>query len=199
MKQSALIPFLVFLGAGLIFSYFFILRDEEKGPYDIVDQQNDKVGILFDNVVAQERNYIKEGGYDGIMPTSVTRMDEYMKTIKYIESYASKGTESDNKFNDIEVRITFNNGKIADKLYTGYPVLAYVGPQFLVKLELADGKTIKAFTNGVEKGKSPKDFNNDFITIQKAVLGYDREINKQFYYYPEKTTTDIKNEWDSIK
>jgi hypothetical protein len=171
-----------------------------KGPYDIVDQQNDKVGILFEQDIAKEKATIERGiFYPGLKPSCTARIDEYFKTIKYIESYASKGTESTNKFNHLEVKITFNDGKIVTGLYTGQRVIqAYrMGPQLLIKMELANGKVVKTYTNGVERKISPEDIT--LYKIKDAVLYYDRHINSSAYYYPAKTKKDIEKEWDKIK
>jgi hypothetical protein len=37
------------------------------------------------------------------------------------------------------------------------------------------------------------------MTILEAVLNYDKDVKPQSYYFPEKTSSEIKKEWDSIK
>ncbi len=135
------------------------------------------------------------------MPSCTQQIDTYFKTIRIIESYASKGTESDDKFNYLEIKITFNDGKVVNELYTGIRVVQAfgMGAQLLVKMELANGKVVKAHTNGVERVDGPNYVTDDIEHIKKAVLNYDREINRNAYYYPAKTNDQIKKEWEEIK
>lgn len=184
-----------------IFILISITSCAQKGVFDIVDKPNDKVGLLFERVVATEKTRIENGWYSGLMPSSTKRMDAYLRTIKSIESYASKWLESTDKFNKIEVKIIFNDGREVNSLYTGIRVVqGYgMGSQLLVRMELLDGKVIKTFTNGAENGNEPKYVTPDMEYIEKAVLGYDRGINRNDYYYPSKTKQSIEKEWDNIK
>jgi hypothetical protein len=184
-----------------IFTLIFITSCAPKDKIDIVDKQNDKVGILFEQAVTKEKLSIENKFYAGLMPSCTKRIEEYFKSIKIIESYASKGTSSKDKFNKLQVRITFNDGKVAEELYTGIRVVqAYgMGAQLLVKMELINGTVVKTYTNGAELDKDPKSIVPDIENIKKAVLGYDREINRNAYYYPAKTQDDIKKEWDNLK
>jgi hypothetical protein len=172
-----------------------------KGPYDFVDKENNKIGILFDRAVADEKARIERNWYPGLMPTSTKRIDEYFKTIKFIETYASKGTESSNKFNQVELKITFNDNRIVSGLYTGVRVVQAfgMGAQLLIKMELANGKVIKAYTNGAEKDKGPENVTSDIEKIREKVFYYDYKANSSAYYYPTKTNNEIQKEWDEIK
>lgn len=182
------------------FTLLFIISCMGKRTIDIVDKQNDKVGILFEQAISKEKQRIESKWYNGLMPSCTKRMEEYFKSIKIIESYASEGTSSNDKFNKLEVRITFNDGKVVEELYTGVRVVQTfgMGAQLLVKMEFIDGKVVKTLTNGAELNNSPNSIIPDIEQITKAVLGYDREINRTFYYYPAKTQEDINKEWDSI-
>ena len=168
---------------------------------DILDKQNDKVGNLFEQAIATEKQRIENKFYAGLMPSCTKRMDEYFKSIKIIESYASEGLSSKDKFNKLQVRIIFNDGKVAEELYTGVRVVQAfgMGAQLLVKMEFINGKVVKTYTNGAELNNSPDRIVPDIEQITSAVLSYDREINRNFYYYPAKTQEDIKEEWNNIK
>jgi hypothetical protein len=185
----------------LVITLILITSCINKGKFDIVDKQNDKIGMLFEQAIAKEKARIENGFYRGLMPNCTIRIEEYLQSIKIIESYASKGTESNDKFNKLEVRITFNDGKVADKLYTGVRVVqAYdLGTQLLVKMELNNGKVLKTYSNGAELNTAPENIAPDIESIKGAVLNYDRRINKSAYYYPAKTQEDIKKEWDNLK
>jgi hypothetical protein len=183
------------------FTLIFITSCASKDKIDIVDKQNDKVGILFEQAIEKEKLRIENKFYAGLMPSCTKRIDEYFKSIRIIESYASKGTSSKDKFNKLQVRIIFNDGKVAEELYTGVRVVqAYgMGAQLLVKMELINGAVVKTYTNGAELNNAPQSFVPDIENIKNAVLSYDREINKNAYYYPAKTQEDIQKEWDDLK
>jgi hypothetical protein len=184
-----------------LFTLLFIASCTDKRTIDIVDKQNDKVGILFEQAIATEKLRIENKFYAGLMPSSTKQIDEYFKSIKMIESYASEGTSSKDKFNKLEVRITFSDGKVAEELYTGVRVVdAYgMGAQLLVKMELIDGKVVKTYTNGAELNNSPTSIVPDIEVIKKAVLSYDKKINRNAYYYPAKTQETVKKEWDNVQ
>ena len=183
------------------FTLLFIVSCMDKRTIDIVDKQNDKVGVLFEQAIAKEKQRIESKWYDGLMPSCTKQMDEYFKSIKIIESYASEGLSSNDKFNNLEVRITFNDGKVVEELYTGVRVVQAfgMGAQLLVKMELINGKVVKTYTNGEELNNSPDSIVPDIEQITSAVLGYDRKINRNFYYYPTKTQETIKEEWNNVK
>ena len=183
------------------FTLIFIVNCGINGTVDIVDKQNDKVGVLFEQAIAKEKQRIESKWYDGLMPSCTKQMGEYFKSIKIIESYASEGLSSNDKFNNLEVRITFNDGKVVEELYTGVRVVQAfgMGAQLLVKMELINGKVVKTYTNGAELNNSPDSIVPDIEQITSAVLGYDRKINRNFYYYPTKTQETIKEEWNNVK
>jgi hypothetical protein len=201
MKASKIIGFVFFITIGILIYFFSTMNNPQKGPYDIVGKENGKVGILFEQAIAKEKASIEHGFYAGLMPSSTKRIDEYFKAIKTIESYASKGTESDNKYNEVEVKITFNDGKVVNELYTGIRVVQAfgMGAQLLVKMELTNGKVTKTYTNGVERNRSLEYITADIEYIKKAVLYYDKSVNSNAYNYPQKTNNQIKKEWDDIK
>ncbi len=170
-------------------------------PVDTLAKQNDKIGVLFEQAVSREKMRIGNGFYAGLMPSSALQIDRYLRWIKTIESYASHGTASTDKFNKLQVKITFNNGTVVDKLYTGIRVVqSYdMSAQLLVKMELLNGKVVKTYTNGVEINSSPTSIEPDIEYIKEAVLNYDRTISWSAYYYPAKTQENIKEEWSKIK
>jgi hypothetical protein len=200
--KKGLVLLMVIASAGIIFFTILRIQGTKKGVYDMVDKQNNKVGILFNQLIEKEKERIRgKNWYAGIMPNAVTRMDAYLKSLQQIESYASKGTESKDKFNKLEVRITFADGKIVNALYTGNRVVqAYgMGAQLLIKMQLENGKVTTTYTNGVELNATPSDIQNDLIAIQDAVLRYDRSMHPNDYYYPQKTSAEKQKEWDAVK
>ncbi len=184
-----------------LFTLLFIASCMDKSTIDIVDKQNDKVGILFEQAIATEKLRIENKFYAGLMPSCTKRIDEYFKSIKIIESYASEGTSSKDKFNKLQVRITFSDGKVVEELYTGVRVVQALGmgAQLLVKMELINGKVVKTYTNGAELNSSPASIVPDIEVIKEVVLNYDRKINGSAYYYPAKTQETVKKEWDNIQ
>lgn len=127
--------------------------------------------------------------------------DNFLKTIKQVESYASYGTESNDKFNLIEHRITFKNGNVVNELYTGNRVLqAYgMGNQFLTKWIFEDGRVIKSYSNGVELTLGPDGIKNDILKIVENITRFDWQENKIKYFFADKTQIDIDSEWKKIK
>jgi hypothetical protein len=197
-KKSILLSLLLGLGFALFFT--MNLGKKKTGPMDVVNKENSKIGVFFEELLEDEKDRIKMGFYDGLLPSSVSRIDEYLKTIQTIESYASKGTESDDKFNKIEIRIRFNNGKTVSELYTGKRVVQAfgMGNQFLVKFTLKNGTIVKSESNGVELKNGPDYIQADLEDVKSAVLSYDRSVNGTFYFLPAKTKADIQKEWDNI-
>jgi hypothetical protein len=183
---------------------FFIVRNEypKYGPYDLLEKRNDKVGILFEKVLGDEKLRIENKSYLGIKPEATKRISDFFYDIKQISTYASKGTESSHKYNKLEVRIVFKDGTQADKIYTGTRVMQAfgLGAQLLVKMKLEDGKVVETYTNGVELASVPEAITNDLIRIRDTVLRYDRsDKNRSFYYYAEKTKTEIEEDWKNLK
>jgi hypothetical protein len=201
MNQKRIVFLTVFITSIVIVYFFIKMKGPHRGPFDIVDKENNKVGLLFEKTIEKEKASIEHGFYSGIKPTAVQRLDDYLKTIQFIELYASHGTESDYKFNYLEVNIVFKNGQKVNKLFTGQRVLQAfdMGAQFLVKMELNNGKVVKALTNGVERNNTPDYITADLELIKKAVLRHDMQTKGSFYYYAGKTEADIKQEWDSLK
>jgi hypothetical protein len=201
MKPKTTLLLTILFGA-VVTIYFFAINNKSKiGKFDIVDKENDKIGILFEQAIEKEKGSIGHGFYSGLMPSCTLRIDEYLKTIKYIETYASNGTESSDKFNQLRVKITFNDNKVVSDLYTGIRVMQALGmgAQLLMKLELVEGNVVKAYSNGVEKADSPQNMKNDLQVIINAILSYDKKNNGSLYYYADKTSTDLKKEWDNVK
>jgi hypothetical protein len=201
VKPKTTLLLTIIFGAVVTFYFFTINNKNITGKFDIVDKENDKIGILFEQELEKEKGSIGHGFYSGLMPSCTLRIDGYLKTIKYIETYASKGTESSDKFNQLRVKITFNDNKVISELYTGIRVMQALGmgAQLLMKLELVEGKVVKAYSNGVEKADSPQNIKNDLRVIINAILNYDKKINSSLYYYANKTNDDIKKEWDDVK
>jgi hypothetical protein len=203
-QKKSLIAVLIVAGTTffVFVGFFYNTQITHRGKYDIVDKENSKVGILFQKTIEKEKERI-EGGvwYGGIMPSASKRIEDYLKTIKEVESYASKGTESSDKFNSLEVKILFNDGKVVDKLYTGKRVLqAYgMGAELLVKIIFENGKIIKSYTNGAELNDSPENIMPQLDDVSSAIINYDRKINPNYHFYPSKTDNDIQKEWEEVK
>jgi hypothetical protein len=91
---------------------------------------------------------------------------------------------------------------VVTKLYTGQRVVQAfgIGHQLLMKLQLQDGKVIKAFTNGVDMEGDPASVKYDINLIADCVLRYDKsDANRHYYYWPDKTKIEMKKEWDDVK
>ena len=188
---------------ALFVSVFVVFQPfkAKKGVFDVLDKENSKISILYENILKEETDRINRNWYGGIMSTATEQIDKFHKTLKEVESYASKGTESSDKYNKVEVKMLFNDGSSVTELYTGKRVLqSYgMGMQFLVRLIFKDGKIVQSFTNGVEKDRSPAEIKLYLLDIQTAMMSYDKKKNHSKYYHPAKTQNDVDKEWENVK
>ena len=181
------------------FSGLFNSIKTKKNKYDEVTNENPKIGILYDSLYDNELKRIKSNWYGGYKNDAYIRFEKLPTLIKQIETYAKYGSDSDDKFNNLELKITYNNGEVADNIYTGNRVMtAMYDPDLLLKLEFENGKVSKSYSNGAELNVSPKDIFKDLLIIVDAVRIYDQRKNPSDYLKPPKTTDDIKKEWDDI-
>jgi hypothetical protein len=202
-SKQRLLVWGISLAAGGLFAYYLFNKTfgVKKGPYDVVDKENAKIGVLFEQLRKAEMDRYASNWYPGIMPTATQQADTYLKTLRAIESYASHGTKSNYKFNYLEVKLEFTDGRTVKKRYTGQRVVQAfgVGAQLLVRLELENGVVVRAFTNGVERGGSPDDIKPALSQLLNAALTYDMRQYPQYYYYPRKTQKDVEKEWEEVK
>jgi hypothetical protein len=146
-------------------------------------------------------NYNKResNGCAGCLPTAKLHATEFVKTIATIESYARYGVTSTQTRNFIELKITFNDGTIANEVYTGNSCSGYLSPHLLMKIFLKDGKTVKVLTNGVEKNNSPNSIIDDLNTLAERSIGFDIQRNHDAYFPSQKTQKDFDKEWNDMK
>ncbi|MGE8528040.1 hypothetical protein [Chryseobacterium rhizosphaerae] len=194
---SALVV-IVFM-AGMFYIFFgnqFFSRSE----LDIPDKPNDKIISMFNTQVEKEiENHTQSMMYPGYIPESRQNTIEYLKTIHFIESSTRYGVQSTQPRNQLELKITFNDGSVVKEVYTGHSCSGYLSPCLLMKVEMKEGKAIKIFTNGQEKKGSPEWIIPDLdILINKAIL-YDIKRNHDKYFEPQKTQQDFDNEWKNKK
>lgn len=199
MKKTTVI--ILILLVVLTFSggvFYLIFRDffPTKSEFDIPDKQNDKiVNMLNEEINKEIDNHTKSVMYPGYIPEARQHTIDYLKTIKSIESYARYGVKSTQPRNYIELKIIFNDGSVADKVYTGYSCNAYTGTCLLMKAEMKDGKAVKVFTNGQEKKGSPDWIKPNLNLLIEKAISYDIDRNKDLYFGKPKTQKDFDKEW----
>jgi hypothetical protein len=180
--------------------YFINPYRMQKTELDELNKSNPKVGVLFDSLAKQEIDRYKGAvEYPGCLPTANLRIEALLKSIKYAETYAKYGSGNSYKYNHLCVRITFNNGRVVDDVYTGHRILSsLVSPQLLLKLEFKNGAAVQCWTNGIERNAGPDNCSNDLRTVLKALISFDMNENHSAYFFPDKTNQDIQSEWDKI-
>jgi hypothetical protein len=176
----------------LIFSEFF----NSKSEFDIVDQENDKIIGMFEQQIQYQIDQHTHGTMNpGYITGSRQQTINYLATITSIESYARYGVTSTQSRNYKELKITFNNGTISDKIYSGLTCSGYFTPCLLLKVMLKNGKTTKVYTNGSEKLGSPDAIINDLNTLIDRAISFDISRNHDSYFPKEKTQQDFDAEW----
>ena len=164
---------------------------------DIPSIDNPKIISMFDEQLEKGiSNHTKSAMNPGYNETSHLRAKDFLSSITKLETYSRYGVTSTRARNAIELRIYFKNGSKIDKVYTGNSSSHVMPPPLLLSVTLEDGKTKKVLTNGVEKKGSPEWIINDLNTIIDAAIGYDQQINHDFYFAKMKTQKDFNKEWD---
>jgi hypothetical protein len=196
---------ILFFGLGIIVIavviYFIRPSRMQKTELDVLDKSNPKVCVLFDSLAKQEiERYKGSISYPGCLPTANERIEALFKSIKFAEMYAEFGSGNSYRFNYLCVKITFNDGRIVDDVYTGKRILSsLISSQFLFKLEFNNGNSVQCWTNGAERNRGPGNCMPDLRTLFEALVKYDMEGNRASYFFPDKTNQDINKEWEKIK
>lgn len=187
------IPFL-----GILF-YFLVFETKwnQKSKFDIPDQQNDKIVNMLNIQIDKEiEDHTQSTMYPGYSEKSRQTTIDFLKTIKSIESYARYCVESERVRNNLELKIIFNDGNVAEKVYTGHSCSGFLDPCLLIKVELQNGKAVRVFTNGQEKKGSPDWIINDLNILIEKAISYDIDRNYEGYFPPKKTQNDFEKEWE---
>jgi len=189
--------FLITFMAGMFYIFFgdpYFSRSE----FDIPDKPNDKMISMFNAEVEKEiENHTQSAMYPGYIPESRQNVIKYLKTIKSIQSTTRYGVKSTRPRNELELKIIFNNGTVAEEVYTGHTCSGYVSPCLLMKVEMNNGKAVKIFTNGQEKKGSPEWIMPDLNTLIEKTISYDIRRNHDKYFEPEKSQKDFDREWEN--
>lgn len=197
--------FALSLGIVLImgFVFYFIFYDHffsKKSEFDIPDKENDKIVNMFNIEVEKQIDaHTQTMMHSGYTLESRQNTLDYLKTIKSIESYARYGVRSTRPRNLLELIITFNDGSIAEKVYTGHSCSGFMEPCLLLKVEMKDGKATRVFTNGQEKKGSPAWIVNDLNILINQAISNDISQNPDHYFPPQKTQQDFQKEWKNKK
>lgn len=185
---------LSFLILGVLFSDILFPR---RSAYDKVDKPNDKMVPMFNAAIEREiENHTQSDFHPGYIPGSRQRTIDYLKTIKFIEGYASYGVTSARPHNYLELKIGFADGSVADGVYTGQSISGYMGPALLMKVDMEQGKVVKVYTNGQEKKGSPDWVVPDINTMIDKAIAYDIGQHQNLYFPPQKTPADFEKEWE---
>lgn len=183
---------------GILF-YFLVFENkwQQKSKFDFPDQQNDKIVNMLNIQIDKEiEDHTQSAMYPGYSPKSRQTTINFLKTIKFIESYARYGVESKRARNNLELKIIFNDGTVAEKVYTGHSCSGFLNPCLLMKVEMQDGKALRVFTNGQEKKGSPDWIINDLNVLIEKAISYDIDRNYEGYFPPKKTQNDFEKEWE---
>lgn len=201
MKISTTFKTLIGVISLAIFLYW-IFSDliPTKSEFDISDKENAKIINMFNaEIEKQLDDHTQSVTHPGYIVESRQNTLTYLKTIKTIQSYARYGVKSTQPRNLLQLQITFNDGSTVDKIYTGYSCSGFMDPCLLLKIEMKDGKAIKAFTNGQEKKGSPEWIIPDLNILIDKAIAYDIKQNHDKYFAPQKTQKDFEKEWESEK
>lgn len=195
-KQYILLGVVFF---GILFYFlFFEVKWQQSSKFNIPDQQNDKIVKMMNIQIEKEiEDHTQSEMHPGYRPESRQTTIDFLKTIKSIESYARYGVESKRARNNLELKIIFNDGTVAEKVYTGHSCSGFLDPCLLMKVEMKNGKAIKAFTNGQEKKGSPDWIINDLNVLIEKAISYDIDRNYEGYFPPKKTENDFEKEWEN--
>ncbi|GAB0156728.1 hypothetical protein CHRYSEOSP005_19950 [Chryseobacterium sp. Alg-005] len=199
MKKTTtfLSALLIFIFAGVLTYVFLGDLFTSRSEFDIADKQNDKVIHMFNTQIEKQiEDHTQSTMYPGYIPESRQNTITYLKTIRTIESYSRYGVKSTQPRNYLELKITFNDGTIAEKVYTGHPCSGYMDPCLIMKVVMKDGKAVKVFTNGQEKKGSPDWIIPDLNLLIDKAISYDIQRNHDHYFPPSKTQKDFDQEWE---
>ncbi|MBB4806083.1 competence protein ComGC [Chryseobacterium defluvii] len=171
-----------------------------RSEFDVPNKQNDKIISMFNSQIEREiEDHTQSVMHPGYIPESRQNTIDYLKSIRSIESYSRHGVKSTQPRNYIELKISFNNGTIAEKVYTSHPCSGYMEPCLLMKVEMKDGKAVRIFTNGQEKKGSPDWITPDLNILIDRAISYDIGRNHDRYFAPKKTQRDFDKEWEDQK
>ena len=202
-KKSQRLFLFLLIPAITVFSYFVfnkgLFGQTKTNEYDVVNKENNKIAILFNNKLTAHIGSVSGGMYSGYTKMATQSTVQFFEGIKTIETYARYGSASNDKYNKVEMKLTFYDGKVLDKVYTGMPVIPMYGSTLLLKLDLKEGKATTAYTNGTELKTSPSNFENYMQDVIDNCISVDSRANPNKYYPAQKTQEDIKNDWDSVK
>lgn len=192
---------LVLVVTGL-FLYFTGMADglipgSSKSPLDVPDKENPKMVALFNRQLDYHLGQYDTVQCPGCIAAAQQRVAAFYQSLKTIESHTRYGMQSSRAHNAIEVKLTFNDGTVADELYTGIswngsPML---GAPLVLKADMAQGKVTRVWTNGVELKGSPDWVIGDLNTLIQSAIHYDMNKHHNSYFPPEKTSADFKKEW----
>lgn len=200
MKLKHYILILIPVLSVVFYFLVFKLNGVTKSEFDFPNQANDKIINMFNTQIEQQINdHTQSDMHPGYIPESRRNTINYLKSIKSIESYARYGVTSKQARNYLELNITFNNGSVAEKVYTGYLCSGYLSPCLLMKVEMKDGNAVQVFTNGQEKKGSPDWIVNDLTLLIEKAISYDITRNRNDYFAPSKTQQDFDKEWEDQK
>jgi hypothetical protein len=200
-KNKIPIAIPMFFGFGLVAILIFLFYSEffnSKTEFDIPNKENSKIVEMFDKQIQyQIEQHTQSHMNPGYIEGSRQQTINFLSTISSIESYARYGVTSTQSRNYLEMKITFNNGTVAEKVYTGLSCSGYFEPCLLMKVFLKNGKTAKIYTNGSEKRGSPDNIINDLNTLINRAISYDISRNHDAYFPKEKNQKDFDNEWEN--
>ncbi|OCA76565.1 hypothetical protein BBH99_12355 [Chryseobacterium contaminans] len=186
---------LAFMAA--IFYIFWGNPFSAHSELDIPDKPNEKLFGMFNKEIEKEiENHTQSVMYPGYIAESRQNTINYLKTIKTIESSTRYGVKSTQPRNNLELRIVFKDGNVAEKIYTGHSCSGYTSPCLLMKVEMKDGKATHIFTNGVERKGSPEWIIPDLNIMINKAISYDINRNPNQYFPPQKTQQDFDKEWN---
>lgn len=190
---------LIAFATGMFYIFFgdqFFSRSE----LDVPDQSNDKMIGMFNLQIEKEiENHTQSIMYPGYIPESRQNTIDFLKTIQSIESSTRYGVKSTRPRNNLELKVTFNDGSIAEKIYTGHTCSGMISPCLLMKVTMKDGKATHILTNGVERKGSPDWIIPDLNIMINKAISYDIDKNPTRYFAPEKSQRDFDKEWNERK
>ena len=185
---------LISIGVFFFYSDFF----SEKTALDISDKENSKIVPMFNEQIEYQIDEHTRGDMNpGYSICSRQATVAYLQTIACLESTSRFGVASVKSRNYLELKITFTNGKITEKVYTGTSCSGYYGPCLLMKVYINKGKAYRVFTNGTERKGSPNNIVNDMNVLIESAISYDIDRNHSLYFKPEKTQKDFDKEWEN--
>lgn len=193
----------ILIAMSLIMGGYFIYNNEsiKKNEFDNVDKENAKLILIFNNELSKEVERYKTGWYPGAIPTAYTRIENFFKSVQQIETHTKYGFSSSKNHNGIEIKVTYTNGNVVDNIYTGErwngPIL--IGPSMLIKMQFENGKLSKMYTNGVEMKEGPEDAKIQLHNLIENLINYDMQQNRDLYFRPIKTQSDLDAEWNLVK